>query len=257
MGVATHSKNRIPLRRVPARATPMATLPPAGPTAAANAVFPGPSATRPELPTSDLDRELTFLMDQYRRTADRETFERIAKLGAPRLLERVRMRGHFCRGQIDPHEIVQDALVNIYLYPDRFDATRPGAFRAWSSMILDNVLRRWLKKHHSGPRLHSAEWLVEAPDLHAQDPMEAVIECEEGEQDVRTWRVFLALYLRAYTMLSEKERFVLQMVEVHGKSYAALAAELGIRREALKMAVFRARRRLLDRLGGTLSQTAV
>lgn len=146
--------------------------------------------------------------------------------------------------------------MNIYLYPDRFDATRPGAFRAWSSMILDNVLRRWLKKHHTGPRLQSVEWLVEAPDARAHEPMEAVIECEEGEQDVRTWRVFLALYLRAYAMLPEKERFVLQMVEVHGKSYAALAEELGIRREALKMAVFRARRRLLARLGSNLARAA-
>nr|HET7859075.1 hypothetical protein [Caldimonas sp.] len=54
--------------------------------------------------------------------------------------------------------------------------------------------------------------------------------------------------------LSERERFVLQMVEVRCMRYAALAAVLAIRPEALKMIVFRARKRIFDRtaqlLGG-------
>ena len=211
-----------------------------------------PRAAVPELLPCDLDQELTRIMDGFRRSRDPELFERLAKLAAPRMLDRVRTRARFASGRVDPQEIVQDALVNIYLYPDRFDAAKPGAFRAWSSMILDNALRRWLRKNQGGPRMQSVDWLAEEPDQRAHEPMWAVIEGEQGAEDERTWCLFLALYLRAYGRLQEKERFVLQMVEVHGKSYAELAGELGIRREALKMAVFRARRRLLQRLSETL-----
>jgi len=45
---------------------------------------------------------------------------------------------------------------------------------------------------------------------------------------------------------------VLQMVEVRRMRYAELAAVLGIRPEALKMVVFRARKRLYERMAGWL-----
>jgi DNA-directed RNA polymerase specialized sigma24 family protein len=56
------------------------------------------------------------------------------------------------------------------------------------------------------------------------------------------------MYLGAYEHLSDRERFVLHMVEVRGLRYAELAKTVGIRPEALKMVVFRARRRIAQRI---------
>ena len=47
---------------------------------------------------------------------------------APALVEDARAR--YLDPAVDPQELLQDAFINIYRYPDRFDASRPGAFRA-------------------------------------------------------------------------------------------------------------------------------
>jgi DNA-directed RNA polymerase specialized sigma24 family protein len=57
----------------------------------------------------------------------------------------------------------------------------------------------------------------------------------------------------AFGTLSERERFVLQMVEVRQMRYHELASVIGTRPEALKMVVFRARKRVYDRVSGMLS----
>jgi DNA-directed RNA polymerase specialized sigma24 family protein len=67
----------------------------------------------------------------------------------------------------------------------------------------------------------------------------------------------LHAYLLAFERLSERERYVLQMVEVRRMRYAGLAQILGIRPEALKMVVFRARKRIHERLGNILSGVSV
>jgi len=56
------------------------------------------------------------------------------------------------------------------------------------------------------------------------------------------------MYLAAFQRLSDRERFVLEMVEVRGLRYAELADLVGIRPEALKMVVFRGRRRIAQRI---------
>ncbi len=60
---------------------------------------------------------------------------------------------------------------------------------------------------------------------------------EEYLEAGRVFQLFLILYLEAYRGLSEREQFVLQMVEVKGLRYAELAKVVGIRAEALKMVV--------------------
>ena len=52
------------------------------------------------------------------------------------------------------------------------------------------------------------------------------------------------IYLHVFQHLSQREQFVLQMVEVRDMRYAELAKIIGIRPEALKMVVFRARKRI-------------
>ncbi len=196
------------------------------------------------------DARATALMDLYRRTRSREVFDALVELTQDQLLARVNVRARFLDPAVDPRELLQDAVINIYRYPDRFDASRPGAFRAWSTTIVDNSVRRYLRKERSGPdvRLKPIEILAQEPDLPAREPSEQAILGEQCQTAREVFGLFLALYLAAFQHLSERERFVLQMVEVRGLRYAELAGVVGTRPEALKMVVFRARRRIAQRI---------
>lgn len=203
----------------------------------------------PIAPDATTDAVSTRLMDLFRRTGAEGVFDCLVRLTSGQLLQRVRAKARFLGPNIDPQEILQDVIINVYRYPDRFDARRPGAFRAWSSTIVDNTIRRHLRKSQPGDVvLCPAEILAEQPDQTRPDPGQQVMEGEEYHNAVRAYRLFLFLYLEAFRTLSERERFVLQMVEVRRTRYAQLASILGIRPEALKMVVFRARRRIADRI---------
>ena len=199
------------------------------------------------------DHIATALMDLYRRSGSADTFDLLVKLTRDQLLRRVRLRIQCLGVRVDPHELLQDALVNMFRYPDRFDGRRPGAFRAWSAAIVDNAVRRHLRRSRSGPDvvLRPFEVLAREPYRRA-GPAAQAANAEDCLRAARAWSVLLQLYLAAYHRLSERERLVLYMVEVRGKRYAEVAKVLGMRPEALKMVVFRARRRILDRISGML-----
>jgi RNA polymerase sigma factor (sigma-70 family) len=192
----------------------------------------------------------TCLMDLYRRTASAEVFECLIRLTSSHLQARVRSRLRHVAPFLDPLEVFQDTIVNIYRYPDRFDPCRIGAFAAWSSTIVDNTIRRLLRKTRTGPdvALTPAEVLAQHPDLDARTPDVMVQDVEDCTLALSGFRLFLVFYLAAYQNLSERERFVLQMVDVKQMRYAELAGILHVRPEALKMVVFRARKRIHDRL---------
>ena len=198
----------------------------------------------------------TAIMDLYRRTGSDEAFELLVRLSKDRLRRRVRARTRYLGDRVDADELLQDAFINIYRYPDRFNASRPGAFKAWSSTIVDNAVRRHMRRS-GGARevcLRPVEILAQEPDRQHRGPGDQAMEAEAFERAASAYHVLLCLYLQAFQQLSERERFVLQMVEVRGMRYAQLAEVLGIRPEALKMVVFRARRRIADRIGGFFDQ---
>ena len=197
----------------------------------------------------------TALMDLFRRTGSGEVFEALVRLSHDQLLRRVRSRTRYLGERVDADELVQDAFINIYRYPDRFDAGRPGAFKAWSSTIVDNAIRRHLRRAKAGPdvRFRPVEVLAQEPDRRNPGPGQRAMDLEAYERAASAYCVFLALYLQAYHDLSSRERFVLQMVEVRGMRYVELAEVLGIRPEALKMVVFRARKRIFQRVSALLS----
>lgn len=199
----------------------------------------------------------TALMDEYRRSGSADVFECLVRLSWTQLQDRVRSRLRGLGAQLDPGEVLQDAIINIYRYPDRFDACRPGAFAAWSSTIVDNTIRRQLRRQRSGLELmlSPAEVLAQHADRHARGPDRQAQDHEECARTVRAFQLLLHLYLAAFHQLSERERFVLQMVEVRQMRYAELAQILAIRPEALKMVVFRARKRLFERLARWLHRT--
>lgn len=203
-------------------------------------------------PASASDRQaavVTALMDLYRRTGAPDVFECLVERATPQLWGRVRSRLRGLGSQFDPHEILQDVFVNIYRYPDRFQASRPGAFAAWSSTIVDNAIRRQLRRSQpQAATAHVPSERLEQIDAHSPEPCHLAVEHEESEATARAFQLVLSTYLMAFQQLSERERFVLQMVEVRGMRYAQLAGVLGIRPEALKMVVFRARKRVFDRI---------
>jgi RNA polymerase sigma-70 factor (ECF subfamily) len=198
----------------------------------------------------------TAVMDLFRLTGSSEVFECLVQLASDHLHARVRARLRFLGVQLDPNEVLQDAIINIFRYPDKFDACRPGAFAAWSSTIVDNTIRRQLRGRRGGPEvwLSPSEVLSQHADTHAREPGSQAEDNETCAHAIKALNLVLQFYLAAFHCLSERERFVLQMVEVREMRYADLATVLAIRPEALKMVVFRARKRIHDRLSQWLGQ---
>ncbi|MHC5062407.1 MAG: sigma-70 family RNA polymerase sigma factor [Planctomycetota bacterium] len=196
----------------------------------------------------------TQLMDLYRTSGSAEVFNLLIEQSRTQLMRRVRSGLRYLSANLDPDEVLQDASINIYRYPKNFDGRRPGAFRAWSARIIDNAIRRQLRVHRSGPEtsLVPMEILASEPDIRQRDPSRQVMDREACDKVAKAMVLFLSVYLDAYSSLSERERFVLQMVEVQNMRYAELAKILEIRPEALKMVVFRARRRIHGRIQSAL-----
>ena len=116
-------------------------------------------------------------------------------------------------------------------------------------VCLFNAIRRQLRRSRQGldVALSAPEVLQEQADRAVREPSLAAQDTEECAATASAFALLLQCYLQAYQSLSERERFVLQMVEVRQMRYAELALVLGIRPEALKMVVFRARKRIFDR----------
>jgi RNA polymerase sigma factor (sigma-70 family) len=200
----------------------------------------------------------TSLMDAFRRTGNRDAFECLAQWAGPQLHARIRSRLRGLGTVLDANEVLQDTLVNVYRYPDRFLASRPGAFAAWSTTIVDNAIRRHLRRQRQGIEitLRAPEMLQEHADGAMREPSAVAQDREECSATAHAFGLVLQCYLAAFRALREREQFVLQMVEVRGLRYAELGALLGIRPEAVKMIVFRARKRVFDRTAALLGQVA-
>ena len=79
---------------------------------------------------------------------------------------------------------------------------------------------------------------------------------EERERLAQAWMIVLSRWLEAYAALSPREQRLMELVEVRGWSYAAVAEETGLGLSNVKMILFRARTRLRQRIGGELELAA-
>jgi DNA-directed RNA polymerase specialized sigma24 family protein len=61
--------------------------------------------------------------------------------------------------------------------------------------------------------------------------------------------LLLAAYSEAYAELSERDRRAMQLVEVEERTYRDACVLLGVGLSNMKMILFRARKRLCDRMG--------
>jgi RNA polymerase sigma factor (sigma-70 family) len=218
---------------------------------------------RTELPVKDLetilalfeDRERTpealrdalstRLMESFRRQTGRASFGLLYELNSAHLLVQVAGRLRRYASKADPRDVLQEVFFNIYRYPHRFNAEREDAFRVWSAMIVRNTVLKHLRALGRGGRSEvPLEDLSEQPEIQSQSPLTGAIERESKGECARVYIVYLHLYLRFYSMLSERERAALHLVEVEEASYRRAAEDLGIKLENLKMVIFRARRKI-------------
>ena len=189
----------------------------------------------------------TRLMEVFRLHRSRAAFGLLYELNRQHLLQQVAGRLRRYQSRSDPQDVLQEVFFNVYRYPHRFDATRDDAFRLWSATIVRNTVLKHLRSlSRSGRAEVPFEDLPEQPEEpgRTREPVRGVIEDESRVACTRVYLTYLHLYLRFYSMLSERERRAIHLVEVDGQSYRDAAGELGIKLENLKMVIFRARRKI-------------
>jgi RNA polymerase sigma factor (sigma-70 family) len=196
-------------------------------------------------PESLRDSVSTRLMESFRRTRGRGCFGLLYELNRQHLLVQVAGRLRRYASQADPRDVLQEVFFNVYRYPHRFNPAREDAFRVWSATIVRNTVLKHLRSLSRGGRMEFAfDDLPEQSAERTQGPEHEAMESESRGECARVYLTYLQLYLRFYSMLSERERRALHLVEVEERSYREAATELEIKLENLKMVVFRARRKI-------------
>jgi len=192
------------------------------------------------------DSVSTRLMEAFRLRQGRGAFGLLYELNSQHLLIQVASRLRRYGSKADPRGVLQEVFFNVYRYPHRFNAEREDAFRVWSAMIVRNTVLKHLRSLGRGGRTELAiEDMVSEPQAApASSPLAGAVETESRKECAQVYLTYLHLYLRFYSMLSERERKALHLVEVDEVSYREAADQLGIRLENLKMVIFRARRKI-------------
>ena len=213
------------------------------------------AARTPKSLTSDsLLAQCTDLLARFATTEDRRLFDTIARIAEPYLLRRAHAEIAKRRAALDAQEVVQDALLNIFRYAASFRPTVPHAFATWSSRIVANVVLRLLRPRRS-PKpisIHDVEgWDLPAGVCH--DPVRQLDDSEERLRLRTDFALWLRLYYQAYLGLTKLQQEILHRVEIHGLSYSEIAAALEMRVDAVKMVVYRGRKKLqqeMQRMSG-------
>jgi RNA polymerase sigma-70 factor (ECF subfamily) len=192
------------------------------------------------------DHLSTALMDGFRKSSGRAIFGLLYELNAGHLVVQVAGRLRRYGSKADPGDVLQEVFFNVFRYPHRFDASRSDAFRVWTAMIVRNTVLKHMRSRSTGGgrREVALEDLTDQPVDTAGTPLSGALESEATEECSRAFIVYLQLYIQFYSMLSDRERRALHLVEVDGVSYREAAADLGIKLENLKMVIFRARRKI-------------
>lgn len=197
----------------------------------------------------DLDASRDFvntrLMDAFKRTGDSDAFSLLYELNNHGFLCAIQSRIRSYRGLLDACDVLQEVFFNIYRYPNRFDGSKPEAFRHWTNTIIRNTVLKHLRQSGRPVRFEFlGEELAERPDNRSDNPLRETVE-HEGEGEVaRAYLITLQMYLEAFQELSEREQMALELVEVENLCYRDASADLGMKIENLKMVIFRARRKM-------------
>jgi RNA polymerase sigma-70 factor (ECF subfamily) len=124
----------------------------------------------------------------------------------------------------DADDIVQETFCRLLCRPDDLpddEQRRRFLYVVASRLLVD----RWRKS-----RRQAAVWNQPVP----------IVDPAESNQDVA----------RMFAQLTKRERALLWLAYVEGNSHAEIAVTLGLRRQSVKVLLFRAKRRLRDLLEG-------
>ncbi len=200
------------------------------------------------------DTVCTCLMRVYQETGDREVFALLFELSSAGFLRAIRGLMHRSPPGLDADDVLQETFANMCRYPQKFVADRPDAFRRWGQRVARNALFTMSKRERRQP----APWSLDEPTLPQEDvrqrgPDRELAERESAAAVDRAYLLYLSLYLTCFEGLRERDRSLLTAAEIEQRAYRDIAAELGVRPCNVKMAVFRIRRRIAQRMENLLS----
>lgn len=202
----------------------------------------------------DFDRRAAHLFDAYRRDGDPEAFRRLVDELAPRLVPMVRARLRRQGRRCDARELVGDAFAQVFRRCDSFKDRGPGSFVRWFMAIAANLARQETRSERRRQRRERAVARVELDG--ASDPFALLLRDEERRLAGATWATLRRLALEAVATLPVAHWQALVTFARGGRTYAALAQELGLPRSALVMRIQRARERILDHIVARLEAGA-
>lgn len=170
------------------------------------------------------------------RGGDRDAFGHIVQRYQGRLFGLVLM---MVRQREAAEEVAQETFVRAYTHLDRYDVRRP--FYPWLATIAVRLAQNWLRGHgrvaqREGVRLDSVQ--EPAASGGALDTLVA------GERSRRLWQAVAAL--------PSGERSAVIMYYRDEMTVQEIARALGVTTGTIKTLLFRARRRLRERLGSLL-----
>jgi RNA polymerase sigma factor (sigma-70 family) len=200
----------------------------------------------------------TALMALFRDERDEAAFAALYEFSGPDLaawVELLLSGAGRARGAVDPAELVQDTLVNVYRYADGFRDEHPRSFRVWTHTIATNLLRRSCARRERGAWVALPEGTCEPRDPRGS-PTEELVQREDQRSVLAAWMIVLVHYAEAYQQLSPRDRQALELIEVQGLSYATACKRLSVGLSNMKMILFRARRRIRARIAERLERSA-
>lgn len=198
----------------------------------------------------------TTLMAKFRDLRGEAMFKQLYDVAHGPLLSWIRSTIRARAFYLDPLEILQDTFVNIFRYAGSFKDEKARSFRGWSRTIALNQIRQ-AKRANWRPSLQDLpEGLQEPADSRCRPDASAELG-EECATVRNSWSLYLLLYNAAWKELSERDQKALQLVEVEGVSYSDACVVLEVGMSNMKMIMFRARRRIRDRIRNAFEQLEV
>lgn len=214
-----------------------------------------PDGAAPERPGVFEDWIDTCVMDAFRATRDEDAFSLLYERNADAFLRAVRCRLRRARPGIPEMDVLQESLLAIYRYPQKFSAARADAFRNWAFSIVRNTATRAIQREMTRGAVSVDDDVAEGfVDVRERDPMRAATEHESAAEVDRAYVLALAIYLHGFERLTPRAKRMLTCVEIEHRSYRDIAAEFGCAVSCVKMALFRARRSIHRRMTESLQQ---
>jgi RNA polymerase sigma-70 factor (ECF subfamily) len=197
----------------------------------------------------------TELMALYRDSQSERSFEALYAVSESSVLLWIRSLVARTGGDLDAVELLQDTFVNVFRYPRGFRESHTGSYRVWVRTIAGNIVRRARATSQRRALLSLPDGGPEPADPRAT-PAADVQALEQMRGLQGAWTLFLLHYARAWERLRPRDRLALRLVEVEGRSYAEAGRILDVGRSNMKMIVFRARKRIAQRMAEVMHVAA-